>query len=97
MQLQLEREPTNRELAEALGISGEQLLELNRAARTPISLEAPIGDDGDTELGALIADEHAQEPMDATTDHQLNETLQSALGRLDGREQEALRPLRAGG
>ncbi len=91
LQLQLGREATNGELAESLGISEEQLLELNQAARTPISLEAPVGDDGDTELGALIADEHAQEPMDATTDSMLNETLQTAVGRLDDREQEVLR------
>ena len=91
LQLKLGREPTDREIADELGITEGQMIELNQAARTPISLETPIGDEGDSAFGDLIPDEDAEEPLEAAADTMLVEHLNSALGKLDAREQEVLR------
>ncbi len=91
LHLQLGREPTDREIADELGITEGQMIELNQAARTPISLETPIGDEGDSSFGDLIPDEDAAEPLEAAANTMLVEHLNSALGKLDAREQEVLR------
>ena len=91
LQLQLGREPTVREVANELGISEEQLNELSRAARQPVSLEMRIGDDGDTEIGDLIPDEEAEEPLEAAADGMLAGHLRDALHKLNPREQDVLR------
>ena len=72
-------------------MSEEQIGELKLAARLPISLETPIGEDGDTEIGHLIPDDDAVEPVEAATSQMLTEHLEGVLEMLDPREQKILR------
>jgi RNA polymerase sigma factor RpoD-like protein len=95
--VQLGREPTAAEIAAALSedprwtITPERVEEVKRYGRTPISLETPIGEDGDTELGALIEDVGAVSPVDAATNQLLKEQIDHVLDSLDGREEHVLR------
>ena len=93
----LGREPTSEEIAATLSedprwtITPERVEEVKRYGRLPISLETPIGEDGDTELGSLIEDEDAVSPLDAATNQLLREQLDRVLDSLDGREQHVIR------
>jgi RNA polymerase primary sigma factor len=95
--VQLGREPTNAEIAARLSedprwtITAEKVEEVKRYGRTPISLETPIGEDGDTELGSLIEDEAAESPLEAATNSQLKEQVERVLDSLEGREQRVIR------
>ena len=60
----LGREPTADEIAEVTGIEPEAVESILRSAQTPISLETPVGDEGQAEFGHLIADEQAESPDD---------------------------------
>ena len=72
-------------------ITPERVDEVRRYGRSPISLETPIGEEGDTELGALIEDEDAVSPLDAVADQLLREQIERVLDSLDGREERVLR------
>jgi RNA polymerase primary sigma factor len=95
--VRLGREPTASEIAATLSedprwtITPERVEEVKRYGRTPISLETPIGEDGDTELGSLIEDDSAVSPVDAATNQLLREQLDHVLDSLDGREEHVLR------
>ena len=95
--VQLGREPTSVEVADKLSedprwaITPERVEETKRWGRMPISLETPIGDDGDTELGSLIEDTDAVSPLDAATSQQLREQVERVLDSLDGREERVIR------
>jgi RNA polymerase primary sigma factor len=95
--VELGREPTSAEVATKLSedprwtITPERVEEVKRYGRTPISLETPIGEDGDTELGALIEDEAAVSPLDAATSQLLREQVDRVLDSLDGREERVIR------
>ncbi len=91
LQLRLGREPTDMEVAHEMQMSEEQIGELKQASRLPISLETPIGEDGDTEIGHLIPDEAAEEPVEAATRQMLSEHLKGVMEMLDPREQKILR------
>lgn len=66
------REATDAELGEAMGITPEQLHELYDADRRPASLEAPVGDDGETEFGSLLPD-HRHNPVAAVIEAEEND------------------------
>jgi RNA polymerase primary sigma factor len=95
--VQLGREPSNEEIAETLSedprwaITAERVEEVRRYGRLPISLETPIGDEGDTELGSLIEDQDAVSPLDAVTDQMLREQIKRVLDSLEGREERVIR------
>jgi RNA polymerase primary sigma factor len=95
--VQLGREPTAAEIAATLSedprwtITPERVEEVQRYGRMPISLETPIGEDGDTELGSLIEDVSALSPVDAATNQLLREQLDRVLDSLDGREERVIR------
>ena len=91
LQLTLGREPTDREIATELGFSEEQMASLNRVARAPVSLDAPVGQDGTTAVGDLIPDDEAGEPLEEIADQLLIEHLAAAMDQLAPREQEVLR------
>jgi RNA polymerase primary sigma factor len=82
----LEREPTPEELAVALEMTPERVIEVQRYGREPISLHTPLGEDGDSELGDLIEDAGAIQPGEAVGFTMLQEQLQSVLGTLSERE-----------
>jgi RNA polymerase primary sigma factor len=93
----LGREPTAEEISEVLSadpktaISPERVEEVRRYGRSPISLETPIGEEGDTELGSLIEDPDAVSPHDAVADQMLKEHVEHVLDSLEGREERVLR------
>jgi RNA polymerase primary sigma factor len=95
--VRLGREPTVEEIAALLSedprtaITPERVEEVRRYGRQPISLEAPIGEEEDTELGSLLEDPDAVSPLDAVADVMLKEQLAAVLNSLDGREQRVIR------
>jgi RNA polymerase primary sigma factor len=95
--VQLGREPTSEEVAAKLSedprweISAERVEEVRHYGRLPISLETPIGDEGDTELGSLIEDTDAVSPLEAVTDQMLKEQIERVLDSLEGREERVIR------
>ncbi len=93
----LGREPTTEEVAAVLSedprtaMSAERVEEIRKLGRDPVSLESPVGEEQDTELGDLIEDRDAVSPLDAVTDVMLREQLEHVLASLDGREQRVIR------
>ena len=93
----LGREPTPQEISDVLSedprtaISAEKIEEVRKLGRQPVSLETPIGEEDDSELGDLIEDREAVSPLDAVTDKLMKEQLESVLNSLDGREQRVIR------
>lgn len=87
---ELGREPTVEEVANQVGSSVESVRHLLRANQQPISLETPVGEDGDTALGELVEDQVALSPSDVTTQHQLRERVAEALANLGERERMVL-------
>jgi RNA polymerase primary sigma factor len=89
---ELGRQPTVGELGEYLEIDPERILEARRAARVPVSLETPLGEDGELTRGDLIDDAAAAEAAHRSSEaSDLSERLQSALDELQPRERQVLR------
>ncbi|MFH1086738.1 MAG: sigma-70 family RNA polymerase sigma factor, partial [Chloroflexota bacterium] len=85
------RRPTTEEIAEMSGISAIKVERLLRISRYPVSLERPVGDDGDTEFGDFIEDEEAVAPSDVTYRHLLRQALEEVMTALSPREARILR------
>ena len=82
----LGREPTPTELAEAVGRPEAEVKEMRRIAQTPISLERPVGEDDNAELGDLIEDVADPSPLEQAIDSLRRESLNRALAVLPARE-----------
>ncbi len=80
------REPTPEEIAERMEVSVEKVHELGKIVREPISLETPIGDDGDSLLGDLVEDSSTLSPTEATHRQMLKEHVEHLLEDLTERE-----------
>ena len=91
MLTEIGREPTPEELAEKLGMPLEKIRKTLKIAREPISLETPIGEEGDSNLGDLIEDKSAILPLDAMIQSNLRETTTRMLASLTPREERILR------
>ena len=95
--VELGREPTNAEIAAVLSldpktaITTEKVEEVRSYGRNPVSLETPIGDESDTELGSLIEDHDAISPLEAVSDTMLREQVAKVLDSLEGREERVIR------
>jgi len=88
----LGRQPTPAEIGEQMGISGERVEEAFRAARVPISLETSIGDEGDSTLADLVADDLGRGPAEEAEDTVFSQSLDRSLAeRLTQREADVLR------
>ncbi|MDX8402090.1 MAG: RNA polymerase sigma factor RpoD, partial [Mariprofundaceae bacterium] len=85
------REPTPEELAEHLEMPLDKVEQILEVAKEPVSLETPIGDDEDSQLGDFVEDEKAEDPLDATVKKALAEAIQEVLHELTDREQKVLR------
>lgn len=88
---QLGRNPTTEEIAEAMGLSPEKVLEVLKASQEPTSLEAKIGDDNDSCRGEFIPDMDAPVPADVASATVLRQCLFESLGSLTAREEKVLR------
>jgi RNA polymerase primary sigma factor len=87
----LGREPTPEELAKEMDITPEKVLELQRHAREPVSLDQTIGDEGDSRLGDFIQDSQAVIAVDAVSFTLLQDHLRSVLATLSEREASIVR------
>jgi RNA polymerase primary sigma factor len=86
----LERPPTPEEIAEALGVTPRKIKRLLTAAIQPLSLEQPMGPDGDTFIGEMLADADEHTPVEIATQHLLFRDVHAALLELPERERRVL-------
>ncbi len=88
---QLGREPTPEEIAEEMEISVDKVMEIQKIAQDPVSLETPIGEEDDSHLGDFIQDEDSPAPHDAASYTLLREQLEEVMGTLTPREAKVLK------
>ena len=86
----LGREPRPEEIAEELEIPTEEVREILRMAQLPISLEKPIGEEEESELGDFVQDEAAESPFDSASLHLRREDIDRALESLPDRERKVI-------
>ena len=87
----LGREPTPAEIAEVMGIPVEKVIEIQKIAQDPVSLETPIGEEEDSHLGDFLEDDKAASPADKAEAKMLKEQLLQVLDTLTPRENEVIR------
>lgn len=87
----LGRRPTPEEIAEEVGLEPGTVRWLLRVSRLPLSLERPVGEEGESELGRFIEDETAPSPAQSAEQHLLREELEGMLATLPPREARVLR------
>jgi len=85
------RKPSPEELAEEMDLEPSKVRWMLRVSRHPVSLERPVGEEEDSELGNFIEDEDAPTPPDAAYHHLLQEKLEDVLSTLTHREARILR------
>jgi RNA polymerase primary sigma factor len=90
MTLELNREPTDGELAKKMGVTVDKIAEIRKISQNPVSLETPIGEEDDSHLGDFLADERTMSPEDYATYEILKDELRSVLDTLTVREKEVL-------
>ena len=86
----LGRQPTDDEIGEELGLTAVEVEALRRTARDTVSLETPIGEEGDTELGHLIEDANAESPATAAMRTDLKDQVDDVLAMLRPRERRVI-------
>ena len=91
MHQELEREPTVDELAAKLQMEPERVRDLLRISLDPLSLDSPVGEEDESNLGDFIEDANVDGPADAATRAMLHEAVEQVLGDLSEREQEIVR------
>jgi RNA polymerase primary sigma factor len=84
------REPEPAEIAAELQISVREVRDIFRVAQMPISLEKPVGDEEESELGDFVADETTEEPFETATENLQREDIQRALDALPERERQVI-------
>ncbi len=88
---ELNREPTEQELAKKLNITEEKVREVMKISQEPVSLETPIGEEDDSHLGDFVPDERTMSPEEYATSELLKEELDSVLLTLTEREEKVLK------
>jgi RNA polymerase primary sigma factor len=88
---ELGRDPTPEEISARVDLPLEKVRGVLGVSKEPVSLQAPMGEEGDAELGDLVADELAVDPADASIDQQRARHAREALGTLTAREEKVLR------
>jgi RNA polymerase primary sigma factor len=88
---ELGREPTPEEIAEKMELPLDQVRKVLKIAKEPLSLETPIGEEGDSHLGDFIEDKNAVSPVDAAVSANLQEQTRKVLKTLTPREEKVLR------
>lgn len=84
------RDPTPEEISVGLEVSPERVREILQLTREPVSLDSPVGDEGDIRLGDFIEDDGAPNPVDVVTSVLLREQVGEVLGTLSERESRVL-------
>ncbi len=88
---QLGREPTPEEIAGEMEIPVEKVMEIQKIAQDPVSLETPIGEEDDSHLGDFIQDEDSPAPQDSAAYTMLKEQLEEVMNTLTPREAKVLK------
>ena len=88
---QLGREPTPEEIAAEMEIPVEKVMEIQKIAQDPVSLETPIGEEDDSHLGDFIQDEDSPAPQDSAAYTMLKEQLEEVMTTLTPREAKVLK------
>jgi len=88
---QLGREPSPEELAKELDLTVEKVMEIQKIAQDPVSLETPIGEEDDSHLGDFIQDEDSPAPQDSAAYTLLKEQLEEVMNTLTPREAKVLK------
>ncbi len=91
LEQQLGRPPAIEELAKSMDIEPAKVKWIQQVAQLPLSLESPVGDEDDSELGMFIEDEHTPGPAQITYQNMLRERLEEVLGTLPPREARIVR------
>jgi RNA polymerase primary sigma factor len=86
----LEREPTHEEIARAMDISDEKVRQVLDVSRHPVSLEAPVGQEGDAFLGDFIEDDSMPQPLELASQQLLKRQISDALDKLTDRERKII-------
>ena len=89
--LELNREPTDDELAKKMGIPVDKIREVIKIAQDPVSLETPIGEEDDSHLGDFVKDERSMSPEEYTIHEMLKDEISDVLLTLTEREEQVLR------
>ena len=89
--LELNREPTEEELAKKMNMSIEKVHEIYKISQEPVSLETPIGEEDDSHLGDFVPDEHNMSPEDFATNEMLKDEIADVLLTLTEREEKVIR------
>ena len=89
--LELNREPSEEELAKKMNTSVEKIREIYKISQEPVSLETPIGEEDDSRLGDFIKDEHNMNPEEYTTNELLKDEISDILLTLTEREEKVIR------
>lgn len=87
----LSRDPSRSEIAEAMEMEIDEVDDLLRMMREPVSIDRPVGDDGDARLGDFIAAEDGPHPSDVVERKALERGIKRALATLDPREEKVVR------
>lgn len=89
--LELNREPTEEELSEKMGLSVEKIRDIYKISQEPVSLETPIGEEDDSHLGDFIKDERNMSPEEYATNELLKDEIAEVLLTLTEREEKVIR------
>ena len=87
----LGRDPTPEEIGAEMGISADRVREIQKISQEPVSLETPIGEEEDSQLGDFIEDSTAVAPPEAASDSMLREQLEQVLDSLADRERKVIK------
>jgi RNA polymerase primary sigma factor len=87
---ELGREPTAEDLADEMRVPVSRIESLLKMARQPVSLDAPVGDDGEVRVGDFIEDKTAENPADGVSQSLLKEKLEAVLASISDRERKIL-------
>ncbi len=89
--LELNREPSEEELAKAMGTTVDKIRDINKISQEPVSLETPIGEEDDSHLGDFVPDVHNMSPEDYATNELLKDEIAEVLLTLTEREEKVIR------
>jgi len=87
----LSRDPTLEEIAAEMGISEAKVVDIQKSALDPVSLETPVGEEEDSKMSDFIEDETARSPMEVASQNLLREQLLAVIDTLTPREQQVIR------
>lgn len=91
LQQELQREPTEQEISDEVGMTIDRVREMLRVSAEPLSLETPVGEKDNSSLGDFVPNKNMPEPTEVTTSLIKRQEIDSILGRLTSRERDVVR------